>query len=204
MRFFKLYDLFPLYCCRRFGGYVVNYAVYALDLVDDAHGHFIEHLVRDSCPVGGHEVRGGDAAEGESIIIRPAVAHDADGAHIGQHREILVHRALKMRLCDLLAEDEVGVAEDIQLLLGDIAYHADGKTRAREGLPHHKVIGQAQLPAERAHLVLEQQAQRLDDLLEVHTVRQAADVMVALDDGGDVGAGFDYVGIDGALDKVVH
>ena len=202
--FFGFSNLFPFYCCWRFGGYVVDDAVYALDLVDDAHGDFIEHLVRDARPVGGHEVRCGDASEGESIVIRSAVAHDTDGAHIGQHREVLVHRALKMRLCDLLAEDEVGVAEDIQLLLCDIAYHADGKTRAREGLPHHKVIGQTQLPAECAHLVLEQQAQRLYDLLEVHAVGQAADVMVALDDGGDVGAGFDDVGIDGALNKIVH
>ena len=39
---------------------------------------------------------------------------------------------------------------------------------------------QAQLAAERAHLVLEQFAQRLDQL-QLHPLRQAADIVVRLD-----------------------
>ena len=42
------------------------------------------------------------------------------------------------------------------------------------------VLGQAELAAERAHLVLEQLAQRLDQL-HVHALRQAADIVVRLD-----------------------
>ena len=43
-----------------------------------------------------------------------------------------------------------------------------------------KLLGQAELAAERAHLVLEQLAQRLDQL-QVHALRQAADIVVRLD-----------------------
>ena len=41
-------------------------------------------------------------------------------------------------------------------------------------------LGQAELLADAAHLVLEQQPQRLDQV-EVHLLRQAADVVVRLD-----------------------
>ena len=43
-----------------------------------------------------------------------------------------------------------------------------------------KLVGQAELAAEGADLVLEELAQRLDEL-ELHALGQAADVVVALD-----------------------
>ena len=46
-------------------------------------------------------------------------------------------------------------------------------------------LGHAQLAAQRAHLVLEQLAQRLDQL-HAHPLRQAADIVVRLD-GDDWG-----------------
>ena len=108
-----------------------------------------------------------------------------------------------MRLGDLIAEDEVRVAQDVQLILGHRAEAADGQTRARERLAHDQILRQAELAAERTHLVLKQQTQRLNDLLEIHKVRQAADVVVALDDGSDIRAGFDHVGIDRTLSQIV-
>ena len=42
----------------------------------------------------------------------------------------------------------------------------DGQPRPGEGLPADQVLRQTQLPAQLAHLVLEQQPQRLDNLLE--------------------------------------
>jgi hypothetical protein len=43
-----------------------------------------------------------------------------------------------------------------------------------------EALGQAELAAERAHLVLEEFAQRLDQL-HVHALGQAADIVVRLD-----------------------
>ncbi len=37
-------------------------------------------------------------AQCQRIIVRPAVAHDADGAHGGQDREVLVHLAVEASL----------------------------------------------------------------------------------------------------------
>ena len=108
--FFKQLDLFEFDRGGRFGRDIIDDAVDALDLVDDAHGDAIEHIVRDARPVGGHEVRRRDAAQRERIVIRAAVAHNTDRAHIRQHREVLIHRLLQVRLGDLVAEDEVRVA----------------------------------------------------------------------------------------------
>ena len=66
-------------------------------------------------------------------------------------------------------------------------------------------VGQAELAAERAHLVLEQLAQRLDEL-HVHALGQAADIVVALDrDRGAAGErhALDHVGIERALGQEV-
>ena len=81
--------LFPLNRRWGFTGDIVDDAVNMGDLIDDAGGGAVEDVVGDTSPIGGHEVGGGDAAEGEGIVVGAAVAHDADGAHIRQHGEIL-------------------------------------------------------------------------------------------------------------------
>src|SRR5207253_1998501 len=68
---------------------------------------------------------------------------------------------------------------------------ADGKSGAGERLPVHHLLGHAELDPDRAHLVFEQIAQRLDQL-KPQAGRQAADVVVGLDlhrGGRDVGRG---------------
>ena len=83
---------------------------------------------------------------------------------------------------------------------GDRAGHADGEAGAGEGVAADEGLGQAQLAAELAHLVLEQLAQGLDQG-QVHALGQAADIVVRLD--GDAGAlegdALDHVGVEGAL-----
>ena len=58
--------------------------------------------------------------------------------------------------------------------------HADREPRPRERMAADEGFRQAELAAERAHLVLEQFAQRLDQL-HVHALGQAADIVVRLD-----------------------
>ena len=84
---------------------------------------------------------------------------------------------------------------------GDLAGDADREARAGERVAVDEMLGQAQLAAELAHLVLEQFAQRLDQL-QFHARRQAADIVVRLD--RDRGAAewadrLDHIGIERAL-----
>ncbi len=138
---------FPLDGGRGLGGNIVDDAIDTRHLIDDADGNTIQHIVGNAGPVSSHEVGGGDAAERQRIVIRPAIAHNAHGAHIGQHRKVLIHGALQMRLGDLIPEDEVRQTQGVQLLLGDLADDADGKAGTGEGLAHDQILRQAQLPA---------------------------------------------------------
>ena len=89
------------------------------------------------------------------------------------------------------------------LVGGDLADDAHAEARARERLAPDDLLGQAELLADPADLVLEQVAERLDEL-EVHVFGEAADVVVRLD-GGRLGAaaGLDDVGVERALDQEV-
>src|SRR5690606_9747737 len=72
--------------------------------------------------------------------------------------------------------------------------------RAGERLAPDDAIGQAELGRDGAHLVLEEQPQRLDEV-EVEVLGEAADVVVRLDRRGAVAvaARLDHVGVQGAL-----
>ena len=107
------------------GGDVVEDAVDALDLVHDAAGDGVEQLPRQTRKVGGHEVLCLYRAQRDGVIVGALVAHDADRAQVCERGEILVDAALKARLGDLLAEDGVRLADDVQLLLRDVADDAE-------------------------------------------------------------------------------
>src|SRR2546427_12166791 len=59
---------------RRFRGNVVHHAVYRRDFVDDAVGDSREEVVRETGPVGGHGVFGGDGADGDDVAVGAVVA----------------------------------------------------------------------------------------------------------------------------------
>src|SRR5690606_19440833 len=87
----------------------------------------------------------------------------------------------------------------------DAARAADGKARPGEGMAADEMLGQAKLAPERAHLVLEELAQRFYEL-HIHALGQAAHIVVGLDgDRGAAGEGdaFDHVGIKRALDEEI-
>ena len=62
--------LFPLDGSRRLGGDVVDAAVDALDLVDNAVGNSGKKVVGESVPIGSHVVGGLHAADGSGLCVR--------------------------------------------------------------------------------------------------------------------------------------
>jgi len=107
--------LFPLNRGRRLARNIIHDAVDVADFVDDAAGDFVEDVVGDLGIVGGHEVGGRHAAEGQEIVVGAAVTHDADGADVGEDGKVLIDVTVEAGGADLLAEDRVGVAEDGEL-----------------------------------------------------------------------------------------
>ena len=101
--------------------------------------------------------------------------------------------AFQAVLGEFFAQDGVALAEGFQPVAGDGAGAADTQAGARERLAEHHVVGQAQLLADDADFVLEEQFDGLDEL-ELQVFGQAANVVVGFD-----GARFDDVGINGTL-----
>ena len=158
-----------------------------------------QDVVGDAGPVGGHEVVGGDCADGQEVVIGAVVAHDAHGADAGEDAEELGHLALIAVLRHLIPEHPVGLLEDFHLLGGDLTDDAHAQTGTREGLPPDQLMGNAQLLAYPADLILEEAAQGLDDIQELHILRHFDLVVVGLDLIGVALAGLDAVWVDGTL-----
>ncbi len=178
--------LFPLDCAGGFAGDVVDDAGDAADFVDDAVADAGEDVVGDSGPVGGHEVGGVDAAEGDDVLVGAAVAHDADGSDGEDRGEGLGGGAVEVFGDDFFEEDFVGVAEDGKFFVGDFADAADGEAGAGEGVSPDDVLGEAEEFADFADFVFEEVAEGFDEI-EAEFRGEAADVVMELDVGGGAG-----------------
>ena len=99
--------------------------------------------------------------------------------------------------------NRIRLAQQVGVLFFYFTEDAYPQTRPRKRMAVDHLVRQTEFRADGAHLVLEQLTQRLQQL-EVHALRQAADVVVRLDDVGLPGPGrgrLDHVRIDGALGK---
>ena len=151
--------------------------------------------------IRGHPVDRCHRPKRTGIVVAAPVAHHAHGAHRQQGHEGLPDRIVQPVAPDLVQIDGIGPAQDRQLIAGDLARAADRQARTGEGMAADEAVGQAQLAAQGADLVLEQFAQRFDQL-QPHLLGQAADIVVALDgDRGPAGERdrLDHVGIERAL-----
>src|SRR6201996_1818051 len=151
----------PLYGPGRLGRDVVDHPVDAAHLVDDAGGGTGQEAVLEGIIIRRHAVGGGDGAQGTDMVIGTAVAHHAHGLDREQHGEGLPDLVVQAGLADLVQIDDVGLAQDLELVFGDLARNADGQARPRKGMAADERRRQTQLAAQRAYLILEQLAQRL-------------------------------------------
>ncbi len=104
-------------------------------------------------------------------------------------------------MVQLVQENGVGLAEDLEPLGRHLAQTAHRQARTGERMAPDQGVRQTQLEPQPADFVLEEIAQRLDQL-EAQLLGEPAHVVVDLDRrGGPVGlaAAFDHVGIKRSL-----
>src|SRR3954451_19926829 len=123
----------PLDRPGRLAGEVVDDAVDALDLVDDAGGDAAKEGRLEGVEVGGHAVDGGDGAERADVLVGAQVAHDAHGLDREEDGEGLPDGVVEARGADLLEVDTVGLLQGGDAVRRDGAGHADGEAGAGEG-----------------------------------------------------------------------
>ena len=87
----------PLDGAGGLAGDVVDHAVDAADLVDDAAADALEHLVGQRGPVGGHAVFRMHGAHGGGVGVGALVAHHAHAHHRQQHGKALPDRVSRAR-----------------------------------------------------------------------------------------------------------
>ena len=140
----------------------------------------LEEIVRQPRPVRGHAVAALDRADSHRVLVGARVAHDADALNRQQHRERLPQPPVPARLLHFLGDDRVGAAQQVQPRRGDLAEDPYCESWTRKRLPPHELVFEPQLLPYRAHFILEELSQRLDQL-EPHPFGQTADVVMALD-----------------------
>ena len=119
-------------------------------------------------PVGGHRVVAGHGPHDDRVAVRALVAHHADRADVGEHGERLPDLPLQPGGGDLLAHDGVGLLQQRDLARGVTSPMIRTPSPGPgNGWRHTISSGRPSSCAEPAHLVLEQVAQRLDQLAGV-------------------------------------
>lgn len=157
----------------------------------------------DGIVFGGHGVGGADGAEADHVGVGPFIAHDADGADVRQGGKGLPDFPGEAGFVQFFPVDGVGFPEDVASFLGDFTEDTDAQARAGEGVAPNEGGVNAQFQAHLADFVFEEVSEGLENF-EGHVFREAADVVVALDDGGiGAAAAFNDIRVDGALAQVV-
>src|SRR5213082_1703209 len=191
----------PLDGRRGLAGDVVDHARDTWHLVHDAPRDVVEKLVRQPRPVRGHEVDRLHRPQRDHVVVAATVAHNAHRAHRQEDREGLTHAIVEIVPAQLLDVDRIRAPQELGVLGAHLAEDPHREPRSGEGVAMGELARQPELGAEPAHLVLEQLAQRLDEL-ETHPLGEPAHVVVRLDDlrlAGAGAGGLDDVGIDRAL-----
>ena len=160
--------------------------------------------MRQPRPVGRHAVAALDGPDRDGVLVGALVAHDANALHRQQHRKTLPELRIPSAALHFLRNDGVGAAQQRQPGGCDVPQNPNREPWSRERLAHHKLFIEVHLAADLPHLVLEELAERFDEL-HAHPRRQTADVVVALDHRRlpDDGNRFDDVRIQRALSQEI-
>ena len=75
---------------RRLTSKIIEYAVHALNFIDNTVHHLIKYCIRNLCGLGSHEVNSLDSTECYCVIVGSEVSHYAYASHIGKGCEVLV------------------------------------------------------------------------------------------------------------------
>src|SRR5205814_207673 len=107
-------------------------------------------------PVRSHKVSSGDRSQGNDLIVSSLVSHDANGPHGYQCGECLRYLSIYAGCFDLLDENVVGQAGNLDLSGCDLTQYTDRNAWAGEWMPPDKIFRNVQKLSELSNLVLEE------------------------------------------------
>ncbi len=119
--FFQAVKLFPFNGRGGLGAEVVEDAADAGDLGLHAARDGFEKLPVKTGDARGHGIGGVHGADDDRPELGTLAVHDAGGADVGDDGEVLPDLRVHAGLCELLAEDGVGLAHGGETVAGDRA-----------------------------------------------------------------------------------
>src|SRR2546422_647259 len=195
--------LFPLDRRGGFVRHVVHGAVDSPDLVRDSDRDAVEDLMRDFRVHRGHAVDRVDRANRDRLAVHPKIPVNPHGPHRQEDGEVLPrkgHETAAGRGLDLLLDDGGRASDEGDPIRRHFADHPN-----RESGPGKRLsLGDpyAERPGDRPDLVLVEVAQRFKEL-QLHVLREAADVVMGLDPISELAPALDPVRRDRPLDQMV-
>ncbi|MCY1307852.1 hypothetical protein D9M70_578170 [compost metagenome] len=130
--------------------------------------------------VSSHAINRSHCTQCTDEFIGTAVTHNANGLNRKQNGKSLPDSVVKASLADFIKIDRICFAQDFKLFARDAARATDRKTRTGERMTSDEAVRKTQFLAQYAHFVLEEFAQRLDQL-HVHALWQTANIVVRFD-----------------------
>src|SRR5690606_16668879 len=112
--------------------------------------------------VSSHTISRCNGAKGEYGFVGAFVPHDTHCVYRKQNAECLPDFIVKTSLADFVDIDGICLSERVCFFPSDGTGNADGKPWTGEWMAPNEGLRQAKFAAERAHLILEQLAQRFD------------------------------------------
>ena len=131
--------------------------------------------------IGAHEVLGLDSAQDDDVSPDALVTENTNTAvsiktskglrnlneKVSEHRfhsVYLSHLVVKTSFLNHADEDVVGLAGNLDSLLGNITEDTDGNTGTGEGVSVHEVLVDAKLATNCSDFILEEKSERLNEL----------------------------------------
>lgn len=156
--------LFPLNRSTRLRTQIVAHAVHVLYFVQNPVGNFLEDGPVDFFDGGGHGINSVDGAEDDGVFEASGVIADADGFKVWDNGKVLPYFFIQSGHCKFFSQDGVGFSDGFEAVTGNGTKAAYAKARAREGLTVDHIVWQTKLCAAGADFILEQLADRFDQL----------------------------------------
>jgi hypothetical protein len=157
-------------------GNIVDNSADAGNFVDNSGGNTTKELSVKVEPVSGHIIGSLNGTESNNLVVNSLVAHDTNSANWEKSSKSLGDLAVKTGSLDLLDEDVVGLAGNIDLFGSDLSENTDGDTWSWEGMSPDKVLWDAKVGSELTDLILEELTERLNEL-EVHVFEKTTNIL---------------------------
>src|SRR3989338_8784873 len=177
-------NLLPFYGSGRLGGNIIHDPIYSGDFVGNPHRDSFKKRVRKMYPIGSEELCRLYGAENDGSAVGARVSLHTNRANIGECTEVKKVGVFDQAcFSHLLGDDSISMTQYVEFLLRRLPDDAHGKARTGERHAVGDCFREFHFVAHFPRFVLIQIPQGFNKC-EAESLRQAADIVMRLNNGG--------------------